>query len=100
MVRAHLPGLFGDVWTLRLPIETTNLAPDLLSAHAVREAYRSTASAEATPPSPKGYIQNYWENRRTGKGSRTRAVVILEPVFAEMRTEQEQRAIEEPHNPL
>lgn len=54
------PRLFGDVWTLRLPIETTNLAPDLLSAQAVKEAYRSTASAAATPPSPKGYIQNYW----------------------------------------
>jgi hypothetical protein len=43
MVRAHLPGLFGDVWTLRLPTETTNLAPDLLSAEAVKEAYRSAA---------------------------------------------------------
>jgi len=34
------------------------------------------------------------ENHRTGKGSRTRPVLLLEPEFVEMTPQQEGRAIE------
>ena len=34
------------------------------------------------------------ENRRTGKRSRTKPVMLIEPVFVEMTAEEEQRAIE------
>ena len=34
------------------------------------------------------------ENRRTGEGSRTQPVVLLEPAFVEMTADEENRAIE------
>ena len=33
------------------------------------------------------------EKPRTGKGSRTRPVVLLEPILVEMTAEEEQRAV-------
>jgi len=34
------------------------------------------------------------DKRRTGQGSRTKPLVLLEPVFVEMTAEEEQRALE------
>lgn len=88
-VRQYLPALFDyNVWTARLPTETRNLAPDLVTAEAVREAYRAVAENSETWEE----LIDDLESLRTDRDRRQTSPSGLQPVTGERSEKDEGRA--------